>query len=455
MRNSCTGRGPVHIFQKLGGVAAALVLAATPLSLTGATPAQAAASRAQLAAVPQSEQSVADFYRTRGGAPLWLTPAAGDAAQQLMQLLTTASADGFDSDRYGVDALAQALPAAAGGDRKAVQRADIMLSQAFVLYARDLRQDPGVGMIYNDAEVRPVTPSALTLLATAAAAPSLATYVSQMRWMSPLYAPLRHALANHLYTNEHERQLLALNLKRTRVLPAGNQRYILVNAAEQRLFTYENGEVVDSMRVVVGKPKYPTPMMAAMIRFANLNPYWYVPPDLAGDDVAVFVKKQGLKYLDKMGYQVVSDWDNPTIVDPSTVDWKGVLDGKVEVLIRQLPGPHNFMGRMKFMFPNLQGVYLHDNPERELFSKASRYYSGGCVRLEDAPRLGRWLFGHDLVWQGAGIEEKVPLTKPVPVYITYLTAMPDGTSIAYFDDVYGRDAAKLAAATGNGDHASR
>jgi murein L,D-transpeptidase YcbB/YkuD len=102
---------------------------------------------------------------------------------------------------------------------------------------------------------------------------------------------------------------------------------------------------------------------------------------------------------------------------------------------------------MKFMFPNEAGIYLHDNPERELFTEASRLYSGGCVRLEDAARLGRWLFGRDLDWEGAGTEERVPLQMPVPVYITYLTALPDGQSasaIAYYDDVYGRDAARLA-----------
>ena len=91
-------------------------------------------------------------------------------------------------------------------------------------------------------------------------------------------------------------------------------------------------------------------------------------------------------------------------------------------MIRQKPGPKNFMGRMKFMFPNEFGVYLHDNPRRELFKKSARYFSGGCVRLEDAARLGRWLFGRDLDWEGAGTEQPVPLAQPVPVYITYLTA---------------------------------
>jgi murein L,D-transpeptidase YcbB/YkuD len=272
--------------------------------------------------------------------------------------------------------------------------------------------------------------------------------------MHPFYAQLRRALANHQYASEHERQLIALNLERARALPVGKQRYILVNAAQQKLFMYDKGELVDSMVVVVGKAKYPTPMMTAYVRFASLNPYWFVPPDLAAERIAPNVVKRGLKYLDELGYQVLSDWDeNPTIIDPKTIDWKAVVDGKVEVRIRQLPGPHNSMGRMKFMFPNEAGIYLHDNPERELFTEASRLYSGGCIRLEDAARLGRWLFGYDLNWESAGTEQRVPLPSLVPVYVTYLTAMPEGSSIAYYDDVYGRDAARLAVAA-NGDGAA-
>ena len=112
--------------------------------------------------------------------------------------------------------------------------------------------------------------------------------------------------------------------------------------------------------------------------------------------------------------------------------------------IRQNPGPKNFMGRIKFMFPNEFGVYLHDNPRRELFQQSTRYFSGGCVRLEDAWRLSRWLFHRELTWEGHAAEEPVMLDQPVPVYITYMTAMPDGQSIAYYDDAYGRDKAKLA-----------
>ena len=447
LRFECTGRRPVHFFGKARLAAAALLPAASSVAMAFSAPAAAAIVPPQQQQLVQANQSVADFYRARGNAPLWLTPAAGDAAEQLLVLLGSADLDGLDPAHYHVANLREALEAARGGKRKRIEAADQQLSAAFVSYVDDLRQDPGVSISYVDAGLRPTPPSPLAALLTAATASSLSDYVHAMGWMHPIYAQLREALANHNYSNDKERQLIQLNMQRARVLPAGKQRYVLVNAAQQRLYMYEGAKPVDSMVVVVGKPKWPTPMLAAYIRYAALNPYWYVPSDLAGEDVGQFVLKQGLQYLDKMGYEIVSDWTpNPTIIDPKTIDWQGVVDGKVEVMIRQKPGPQNFMGRMKFMFPNQFGVYLHDNPRRELFLKSSRYFSGGCVRLEDAARLGRWLFGRDLDWQTAGTEQPVPLATPVPVYITYLTAMPDGASIAYYDDVYGRDAAKVASA---------
>ena len=451
LRSECTGRWPVHFFEKLAAVAAALIPLAAPARAYAEVSPPAAIHAAAV-----SGQSVADFYRGRSDYPFWLSANAGDAADQLIALLSSARLDGFDPERYHVSALQEAVAAARSGKKKRVAEADHALSEAFVSYVADLRQDPGVGISYVDASLRSSPPTPLATLLTAAIAPSLSDYVHNMGWMHPFYAQLREALATHAYSTDQQRDLLALNLQRARALPSGRQRYVLVNAAQQRLYMYDGGKVVDSMVVVVGKPKWQTPMLAAYIRYAALNPYWYVPSDLAGEDVGQYVVKFGLKYLDDYGYEIVSDWTaNPTIIDPKTIDWKGVVDGTVkDIMIRQKPGPKNFMGRMKFMFPNQFGVYLHDNPRRELFLKSARFFSGGCVRLEDASRLGRWLFGHDLDWQSAGTEQPVPLAQPVPVYITYLTAMPDGTSIAYYDDVYGRDAPKLAAATGTNVEAS-
>jgi murein L,D-transpeptidase YcbB/YkuD len=439
----------VHSYPKIiGGVVLGLALGAAPLSVAQAAPGPASPASPGFRGPVAVGQTVDNFYRARRDAPLWLSATAGDAANQLISLLATSSVDGLNPDSYHVSALQQALDQARSGKPKDVQAADRMLSDAFVAYVQDMRRDPGLGIYYVDAALQPKPPSPLAILLWASNAPSLPAYLRDFGWMNPIYGELRQAIAGHQYASDHERQLLTLNLKRARALPAGKQRYILVNAAQQRLYTYEDGKQVDSMVVVVGKPKYPTPMMTAYVRFASLNPYWYVPPDLAAERIAPNVVRRGQKYLDELGYKVLSDWSpNPTIIDPKTIDWKAVADGKVEVLMRQDPGPHNSMGRMKFMFPNDAGVYLHDNPERELFTEASRLYSGGCVRLEDAARLGRWLFGHDLDWQDASTEQMVPLPAPVPVYITYLTAMPDqnGSRVAFFDDVYGRDSKMLAA----------
>jgi len=451
-RFECTGRWPVHFFQKCGAAAAALLLAGAPVPAVAAT-----VAAAQTQPPPVAGQGVADFYRLRTNAPLWLSPRAGGAPQQLLTLLSSANLDGLYPDKYHVADLQKAIEEARTGKKKEVEKAERELSDAFVTYVDDLVRDPNIGIIYVDPQLRPKPPSPLAALLNAAAAPSLSDYVRNLGWMHPYYAELRQALANRQYADEHQRQLLTLNLERARSLPAGKHRYVVVNAAQQRLYMFENGRIADSMVVVVGKPKYPTPLITAYIRFASLNPYWFVPPDLAAERIAPNVLKQGLRYLDNLGYQVLSDWDeNPTIIDPKTIDWKAVADGKVEVRIRQLPGPHNSMGRMKFMFPNEAGIYLHDNPDRELFTEASRLYSGGCVRLEDAARLGRWLFGQDLEWESAGTEQRVPIPRLVPVYITYLTALPsdDGSQIAYYDDVYGRDAARLAATSSSNATAS-
>ncbi|MGE5563584.1 MAG: L,D-transpeptidase family protein [Bacillota bacterium] len=418
---------------------AAALLAPAP-AFAQATTAAAAVARSNVG------QTVADFYKARKDAPLWLSANAGDAAQQLIKLLGSADIDGLNPAKYQPAQLqAQVQAALAKRKRKDMERADQALSNAFVAYVQDLRTDPGVGVTYVDPQLRPTPPSPLAALLQAANAPSLSSYVQNFGWMHPFYGELREAIVEHKYSDDHQRDIIELNLKRARVLPPGKERYVLVNAAQQRLFMYENGKQVDDMVVVVGQTKYPTPMLAAYIRYAALNPYWYVPPDLAWDDVGQFVKKQGFGYFEKMGYEQVSDWSkNPQILDATKIDWDAVRDGKQEVLLRQKPGPENFMGRIKFMFPNQFGVYLHDNPRRNLFKESVRYFSGGCVRLEDAWRLSKWLFHRELTWEGHGTEEPVMLDQPVPVYITYMTAVPDGQSIAYYDDAYGRDKAKLA-----------
>jgi murein L,D-transpeptidase YcbB/YkuD len=416
-------------------LAALLVGIATPAALSFAP------SPASAQAVDSGE--IAAFYRSRGEAPLWFAPRAGAAAQQLVQLIATAQADNLNPKRYNVRALARAVQAASTGNSEAVQSAEALLSAAFVAYARDQKHDPRIGIIYVDPELRPDPPSAQQLLSDAARAPSLSEYVGQIGWMNPVYAQLRQAIAARMYRSEGERRLLAANLERARALPSGSGRYVVVNPPAARLYMYENGQVVDSMRVVAGRPDpiAQTPMMNAFIRYVALNPYWNAPSDIAARKLAPNVLKRGRAYLNEKGYEILSDWsDHARVIDPMSVDWQGVVAGRVKVVMRQKPGPANSMGKMKFMFPNVQGIWLHDTPEREKIEEAARLQSNGCVRLEDAARLERWLFnGRAPSPKGARPEQKVNLPQTVPIYITYLTAVPSGTSIVYFNDFYGRD----------------
>ena len=123
--------------------------------------------------------------------------------------------------------------------------------------------------------------------------------------------------------------MVRINLERARALPVDfGQRYIVVDAAAARLYMYEDGRVHDSMKVVVGKPNDPTPMMAALMRHAIVNPYWNVPPDLAAERIAPQVLSEGMPYFKAKRYQVLSDWgDNPKVIDPTTIDWQAVKDG--------------------------------------------------------------------------------------------------------------------------------
>jgi murein L,D-transpeptidase YcbB/YkuD len=208
---------------------------------------------------------------------------------------------------------------------------------------------------------------------------------------------------------------------------------------------YENGRVHDSMKVVVGKASDPTPMMAALMRHAIVNPYWNVPDDLVGDRIAPQVLSEGMSYLSAKRYQVLSDWGpNPQVIDPTTIDWQAVRDGTKQVRVRQLPGPDNAMGKVKFEFPNPQGIYLHDTNDPKLFDDAARLFSAGCVRLEAASRLANWLYGKPLVAKSDAPEQKIPLATPVPVYITYLTVSAENGRLAFRQDVYGRDPERLA-----------
>jgi murein L,D-transpeptidase YcbB/YkuD len=245
----------------------------------------------------------------------------------------------------------------------------------------------------------------------------------------------------------HYERLILLNMERARRLPApsASGKYLLVDAASARLWMYENGQAVDSMKVIVGSPATETPMLAASMRYSSVNPYWNVPPELVQSLIAKRVLEQGMTYLSERAYQVLDGWDeDAALVDPTTVDWQAVAKGEKPLRVRQLPGGANSMGEIKFMMPNEYGIYLHDTPNKALFEQDERWVSNGCVRVEDARRLASWLYGAMPKGASPQQEERVDLAKPVPVYITYFTVATDGKALTFRKDPYKRDAAVLA-----------
>ena len=242
----------------------------------------------------------------------------------------------------------------------------------------------------------------------------------------------------------HYARRIAINMERAYRLPAARafDRYVVVDSGAAEALLYAGDRKVDEMRVVVGAPATKTPMMAVLMRNAKANPYWHVPPELVRSLTAKKVGEMGLSYFRDFHYEVLSDWSSTArIIDPATVNWKAIKSGRQQptVLVRQLPGPWNSMRNMKFEMPNDYGIYLHDTPHPELFAQSERHLSNGCVRLEDYQRFAGWVFGRMPRITGQP-EQIIPLPRPVPIYMTYLTVEASPNGVMFRPDPYGFDA---------------
>ena len=406
-----------------------------------ALPAHAASSPVLPSATnfdPSAERAINSFYAGRGDSPLWL--ANGSGARELISVLERAALDGMSSGP-AMAAQAQAmLIQAHAGDTAARASAERLLSAAWIQYVQTI-QAPPEGMTYADQWVKPRRDSAAAILAKASTAPSLATYVRSVSSVNPIYSQLREAAWSAMQANGGQLDPRALaSLDRIRDIPPQG-RFVVVDTAGAHLYMIEDGRIADSMRVIVGKadPSTQTPMLASTIYYATLKPYWHVSEEILRSTIAPNVLSQGLGYFKSRGYQVLgADGSNETL-DPAKVDWRAVAAGRETVRVRQLPGPANSMGNIKIPFPNGSDLYLHDTPNKALFAQEDRMQSHGCIRLEDAERLGRWLMGRDPQTASDQPEQNVLLPSPVPIYVTYLTAQVNQGQLSFVDDIYGRD----------------
>jgi len=247
-------------------------------------------------------------------------------------------------------------------------------------------------------------------------------------------------------TTEDRLAQLRLNLGRVRELmsqPVAD-RYILVNVPAFQLEAVDKFEVQQRHRVIVGRTERPSPSVKATVKALNFFPYWRVPESVAHLDLIPHVMKEP-GYLTQEKIRVFSSVDGPE-VDPAAVDWNSPEAQKLK--FRQDPGPQNALGLVRIDMPNDQNVYMHDTPMKPLFAQRARAFSAGCVRVEDVFNFVDWIAHYEPGWElgraqqivAAGEPVDINLTRPIPVFFTYITAWAerDGT-IEFRPDLYGRD----------------
>jgi L,D-transpeptidase YcbB len=412
----------------LGGAAAAALAAASPA--LGQSP----------GAFPAAT-SVAGVYDAHRIEPIWFHNGSLDeaAVAKLVAILQRAPFDGFAEGPALAAQVQSAVTQARTGGSTPQAAADKVLSAAWVQYVQALKR-PTAGMAYAFDVLKPQGIRADQILLTASAAPSLAGHLDATANPNVIYTQIRDAAYAEAQATGNvtpDPRMLA-NLDRLRSIP-NKGRFMVVDSGNQTLTLFENGRPYDMMKVVAGKTDSPTPMIGSIMYYMVYNPYWNAPDNLVRK-IAQNYLNLGDSYLKTRGYQVMKDWTSTSEVLPSEqVNWKAVATGKERIRIRQKPSDDNSMGDLKFPFPNDQDIFLHDTPQRSYFARASRMLSNGCVRLEDARRLARWLLGREPVAPNGDAEIQVQLPQGVPIYLTYVTAQVRDGKIAYLPDPYGWD----------------
>ncbi|WP_342149333.1 L,D-transpeptidase family protein [Methylorubrum sp. SB2] len=379
----------------------------------------------------KDREAMQAFYALGNFKPAWIENGAfNPAATAAIARLRAAAEDGLDPNAYPVPALGKLGRPETDAE---LADAELKLSAAIALYARDAR-----GGRMNPASIsKLVTPTLdlptadATLARVASAGAGAGETLQAYNPRQPGYLALKSRLASLRagHTTEApssksgkrpkvaggEAEIL-VNMERWRWLPSElGSDYVFVNVPEFKLRVYRNGAMKDETRVIVGKPESPTPTFSGMMEYAVVNPSWYVPPSIL---------KQMLASGRTAGFEVVRRGG--------------------QISLRQPPGERNALGFIKFMFPNQHAVYLHDTPNRSLFSATTRAFSHGCVRVDDPFRfadavLPDWTEERLKKLIGKG-ERTLRLPAKLPVHLAYFTAyVDDFGTYRTLNDLYGYD----------------
>jgi murein L,D-transpeptidase YcbB/YkuD len=240
-------------------------------------------------------------------------------------------------------------------------------------------------------------------------------------------------------------QIIA-NMERWRWMPRSFEtHYVWVNVAEAMLQLIDNGDQVLTSRVIVGNPRTPSPIFRAEITGVTANPPWDVPLSIARNEMLPRLRKDR-RYLADRNMVLMNGPEG----DPHglAINWTTISRDRFPYKIRQLPGPDNALGAVKLELPNRFSVYLHDTPGRNLFERADRFLSHGCIRVQEIVPLASYILAHNSTNGPDALADAIvtgntkflSLSSPLPVYILYWTAVVNGDgSFGFRNDIYDRD----------------
>jgi len=240
-------------------------------------------------------------------------------------------------------------------------------------------------------------------------------------------------------------KIIELNMDRLRWLPLQmSNQYLLVNIPNFSLDVIESNQSVLDMPVIVGKGANRSCVLSSKISYIEINPYWSVPDSIARKETLSKMQEDP-HYASKEQMNVYYGSYGSAPIDPLSVNWKKVDPNNMPYKFRQMPGDKNALGHIKFIFPNVCGIYLHDTPTRNLFGKNRRDFSHGCIRVGKPLDLADYLLSDKPNWDGDRVESQiksgkrqiVTLAKPVDVNIVYATAwVNQDNQLQFRNDIY-------------------
>ncbi|HSI70030.1 MAG TPA: L,D-transpeptidase family protein, partial [Gillisia sp.] len=242
---------------------------------------------------------------------------------------------------------------------------------------------------------------------------------------------------------------ILVNMERWRWYPRDlGEHFILVNIANYRLQVVKDGDTVRTHKTMVGTEARKTPVFSREIKHLVFNPDWTIPPTIQNKDVIPGMKRNS-NYLANRNIKIYDQTGGE--VNPSSVNWSG--QEAQNLTYRQNPGASNPLGRVKIMYPNEYLIYLHDTPSKALFERNSRAESSGCVRVEDAIGLAKYLLDDQDEYSSGKIDDiiesgemtHVNMKQKVNVHHFYWTAWRENGSTRFTEDIYNYDSKLLEA----------